>query len=107
MFCLKIKDTNLRKQILTSENKRKVKKFVYISLLNDQKFVLKKKYLKKCFSIKKHNFFKILGSKVRINRRCIINNRNRGVHRFCGVSRIYLRELLQFGTIPGFSKSVW
>ena len=45
--------------------------------------------------------------KTRITNRCVLNNRGRGVLRPYGISRTLLRELMQFGVIPGYSKAVW
>jgi len=39
--------------------------------------------------------------------RCVLNNRGRGVLRPYGISRTLMRELMQFGVIPGYSKAVW
>jgi ribosomal protein S14 len=58
-----------------------------------------------CFFVKKFKNKKSF--KTRIIRRCVLNNRNRGVSRSFGLSRICLRELLQFGQIPGYSKAIW
>ena len=46
-------------------------------------------------------------SKTRITNRCVLNNRGRGVLRPYGISRTLMRELMQFGVIPGYSKAVW
>ena len=35
------------------------------------------------------------------------DNRGRGVLRPYGISRTLMRELMQFGVIPGYSKAVW
>jgi len=42
-----------------------------------------------------------------MSNRCVLNNRSRGVLRPYGISRILIRDLMQFGVIPGYSKSVW
>ena len=46
-------------------------------------------------------------SKTRMTNRCVLNNRGRGVLRPYGISRTLMRELMQFGVIPGYSKAVW
>ncbi len=46
-------------------------------------------------------------SKSNIVRRCIFTNRNRGSIRKFGLSRIKLKELLNIGSIPGYTRSVW
>lgn len=45
-------------------------------------------------------------SKVKLVRRCVLNNRSRGLTKPYNVSRIKLRELIQFGIVPGYKKSV-
>jgi len=39
-------------------------------------------------------------------RRCILTNRSRGSIRPFNVARSKLRELLQFGILPGYKKAV-
>ena len=47
------------------------------------------------------------GSKTRIRNRCGVSGRPRGFYRKLGMSRIALRELGNFGQIPGLVKSSW
>ena len=44
---------------------------------------------------------------TRLNRRCRLTGRSRGVYRKFGVSRIALRELTLSGELPGMRKSSW
>jgi ribosomal protein S14 len=46
-------------------------------------------------------------SKIRLSNRCTSSNRGKGTLRAYSLSRIVMREYLQFGLIPGFKKSVW
>jgi small subunit ribosomal protein S14 len=46
-------------------------------------------------------------SPVRVRNRCAISGRSRGYHRWFGLSRIQLREMISFGEIPGATKSSW
>ena len=46
-------------------------------------------------------------SAVRIQRRCLMTGRPRGVYRKFRLSRIALRELAAQGQIPGMVKSSW
>jgi ribosomal protein S14 len=101
MLASKIKDLRERKAFQSLEKSKIIKKFIFFSLLNED--TSKKKLSLLILSSLK--FKKI--SKIRIVRRCILTNRNRGVLRPFGISRIYLRELMQFGLIPGYSKAVW
>lgn len=102
MILSKVKDIKHRKQFFKRELLKRKIKFLFINLLNKNQNVHNK-------SKQLYFFFKLKQkySKTKIVRRCIINNRSRGSLRFLGISRIYLRELLQFGIIPGYKKAVW
>lgn len=47
------------------------------------------------------------GSKTRIRNRCGVSGRPRGYYRKLGMSRIALRELGNYGQVPGMVKSSW
>lgn len=80
--------------------KRKIK-FLFINLLN-KKVNKNSKYLYFLLKLKKKR-----ESKTKLVQRCIFTNRSRGSIRYFGISRILLREMLQFGIIPGYKKAVW
>jgi small subunit ribosomal protein S14 len=44
---------------------------------------------------------------TRINRRCLLCGRPRGVYRKFGLCRIHFRELADQGLIPGVKKASW
>ena len=46
-------------------------------------------------------------SKVRIHHRCEISGRSKGYYRKVKMSRIALRDLANFGQIPGMTKASW
>jgi len=46
-------------------------------------------------------------SKTKVVRRCILTNRGRSCTRPYNISRMVLRELLQFSILPGYQKAVW
>ncbi len=46
-------------------------------------------------------------SKVRVRSRCIETGRSRAVYRFCGLSRIILRQEAVHGRLPGVRRSSW
>lgn len=98
MLYRKIKDLKIRKQLKNKEILNISLKFLYTNFLNKDKNALKFEQFK---NIKQKNF-----SKTKIVRRCILNNRSRGSIRPYNVSRVKLRELFQFGIIPGYKKSV-
>ena len=47
------------------------------------------------------------GSKTRIRNRCEVSGRPRGYYRKLKMSRIALRELGNYGRVPGLVKSSW
>ena len=101
MLSLKVKDNKVRQEFFRSENSKRLRKFLFINILNNK---INNKEFAVCL-LKRILNQRI--SKVRINRRCIVNNRGRSSIRAFGISRVYLRELLQFGLVPGYSKAVW
>jgi ribosomal protein S14 len=104
MLSAKIKDKKHRDLFAKLEKKKLLNKFIFINLLNrNSEFCSKEIKLAALRSI----LYEKYNSKVRINRRCVFNNRNRGVLRAFGVSRMCLRELMLFGLAPGYSKAVW
>ena len=104
MLSLKKKDLKVRQKFLNNEQLKRVNKFLFVNTLNSNK----SSDLEKTFTVfSRDNLNRGLDSKVKITRRCIINNRNRSVIRPFGISRVYLRELLQFGLLPGYTKAVW
>jgi small subunit ribosomal protein S14 len=46
-------------------------------------------------------------SLTRVRNRCLVSGRSRGYYRKFQVSRIALRELGNFGMIPGITKASW
>ena len=44
---------------------------------------------------------------VRLNRRCFISGRSKGVYRHFGLSRQVFREMAHQGLLPGVKKSSW
>jgi len=99
MLFSKNKDLKIRKLFFKKEIQNLSLKFIYTNFFNKNKKALRFHSLK---TLKQKNF-----SKTKIVRRCIFNNRSRGSIRPFNVSRIKLRELFQFGIIPGYKKSVW
>ncbi len=47
------------------------------------------------------------GSKIRVRNRCEVSGRPRGYYRKLKMSRIALRELGNYGKVPGLVKSSW
>jgi len=107
MLSAKIKDIKIRNSFQKIEKLKKIKKFLFTNILskNFSKKILNNESLLITFlKVKQKMIFK---SRVRMTNRCVINNRNRGVFRPYGISRILMRNLMQFGILPGYSKAVW
>lgn len=101
MLSSKFKDLRERKTFFNLEKSKLIDKFVFLNLLNRSDTVKKLAFFRLfCSNLKK-------SSKVKVIRRCIFTNRSRSVIRPFGVSRTHLRELMQFGIVPGYSKAVW
>lgn len=99
MLFRKVKDLKLRKKFQQNEIVNTSVKFLFTNYFN------KNKNINRCqdfLNLKQKNY-----SKTKIVRRCILTNRSRGSIRPFNVSRVKLRELFQFGIIPGYKKSVW
>ena len=101
MLSSKVKDLKERSAFCKSEKSRIIKKFVFFNILAKSNLILRGDYFKSTL----YKFKK--SSRVKVVRRCVLSNRSRGVLRPFGISRIYLREMMQFGLIPGYSKAVW
>lgn len=106
MLSLKIKDLKNRNLYIKNEKKSVIHRFLFINLLNQKK---KKKTLFFLFLLMKKNKNSKLEYKMRTKmvRRCAISNRGRANFRSYGISRFFLRDLIQFGVLPGFKKAVW
>lgn len=99
MLSSQVKDLRGRNTFHVLEKSRVIDKFIFFNLLNKRSCTISCLFFTKDLSNK--------NSKVRLVRRCVLSNRGRGVLRPFGVSRIYLREMMRFGLIPGYAKAVW
>jgi ribosomal protein S14 len=105
MISKQFKNLALRKVVAKDEISKKINKFLFINLLNRTDCLeLKSKLI---FLLLKQKTNSVKYSKVLVTNRCILNNRSRGVYRPFGISRSLLRELMQFGIVPGYTKGVW
>lgn len=100
MLSSKVKDLREREFFCLSEKSRIINKFIFFNLLSHESFKTSSLFFIKNFSTDKK-------SKIRVLRRCVLSNRGGGVLRPFGISRIYLREMMRFGSIPGYAKAVW
>lgn len=98
MLSLKKKDFKIRKFVFKHEILKKSIKFILLNNITSKKFL--------SFFLRFNKLLK-KNPKTFIVRRCIFNNRSRGVLRNFGISRVYLLELAKAGILPGYKKSVW
>ena len=104
MKYLKVKNQKIRKNFSKQEKNLKIKKFVFINLLNRN--INNKKGLVYSFLHlnKRSNINKKL--KTRIVNRCLVSNSARSMSSSFKLSRRHLKNLLTLGLIPGYKKSV-
>ena len=100
------KDKKLRHNFLKKEKAVKTNKFLFIQVFgkNLNSNLISKEA--KLIFLKRYSSNQSF-SKTQFTNRCIDSNRSRGVLRTHSVSRIRLREYIQFGILPGYRKSVW
>jgi ribosomal protein S14 len=107
MLFARLKDIQLRKTFLKKEHENKIYKYVFTTLLNcNINKKTKKKYIKKAFLVVKKKYFYNC-QKIKLIKRCIINNRSKGTVKPFNMSRLIFRNLLQFGEIPVYKKAIW
>lgn len=107
MLAAKMHDLKVRNLFFKIEKLKKIHKFLFINFLNNKQNFdpIKRNSLLISFLKKKNKISS--KTRVRMTNRCILNHRNRGVFRPYGISRILLRNLMQFGILPGYFKAVW
>jgi ribosomal protein S14 len=98
LLAKKVKDINLRKSFFKNEVNNITLKFVYTNFFSKERFAPKFNTFK---DFKQKNY-----SRSKIVRRCIYNNRAKGNIRPFNISRSKLRNMFQFGIIPGYKKAV-
>ena len=104
------KDIRNRKFFKKLEIKKLITKFIIINLISNPTLI---KNFKKDDDYETHIQFLLYSekifknSKIKMNGRCILTNRKGSIDRKFLLSRIVLRDLMQFGIIPGFKKAVW
>lgn len=106
MLSLKIKDLKNRNLLVKNEKKNIVKQFLFIHLLCKPN--IKKKQLLFLYLLLQKNRSSKFSSRIKTKlvRRCVISNRGRSSYRPYGMSRFILRNLMQYGILPGFKKAV-
>lgn len=98
MLSKRLKDIKIRKEYFKKELNNISLKVVYTNFFSKDKFGPKFDSFK---DFKQKNY-----SRSKIVRRCIYNNRSRGNIRPFNISRVKLRNMFQFGIIPGYKKAV-
>ena len=111
MLYSKNKDIKNRNFFQKKEKVKLIYKFIFINLMNKLKLKKQSFKLNKILFIWQKFYLKKMSkvvSKVKLIRRCTISNRNRGNLRILGgLSRITLKNFINFGIFPGYRKAVW
>jgi ribosomal protein S14 len=107
MLFSKINDSKNRERFHKIEKQKLISKFLFTFFINKPAFSDLESYRKSSILNYLTKNSQSTFSKTKIVRRCLINNRGRSSNRSFGLSRILFRNLLQFGIVPGYSKSVW
>lgn len=102
MIFLKAKDSKNRLLYKKSELSKKIKKFIFINCLNNNKYKKKTKSKLLYLFLQKEKRVK-----TKLMFRCVLTNRGRGNYRPFNVSRLILRDMIHLGLVPGFVKAVW
>ena len=95
-----IKNKKIRKIFFTHEKKRRVDKFLSITLLNEKKNSVIPFLLNVLINSKQT-------SKVEIKNKCVLTGRNKSIDKKYSFSRLILLNMLRFGILPGSHKAVW
>jgi small subunit ribosomal protein S14 len=93
------RDLKRRKLYKKYESKR----LLYKALLNDCNLSQDLRYI----LTQKLNELPRNSSRIRLKNRCILTGRSHSVYKFCRISRIKFRDLVNQGSIPGYVKSSW
>lgn len=100
MHFLKKKSDKIRNNFVKFELKKNIYKYVFIYSMNKS---FEKSY--------KYSFSKLCSrfriSKSKIKTRCILTNRGKSIYKKYNLSRIALRQMVQFGVLPGYTKAAW
>lgn len=104
MILSKNKDKALRQKLLRLEVNKKQIKILFIKLMNDNTLKNEqKKVILKYFNSKLQK----KSSKSKLLKRCLITSKSRLMYKRFKISRVKLKDMLDYGLIPGYSKAVW
>lgn len=104
MILSKNKDKLLRKKLNRIELRKKELKIVFVRLMSDSSLSAEKKKLVVKQLVKKLHE---RTSKSKVMKRCLLTNKARVMHKSFKVSRVKLKDMLEFGLVPGYKKAVW
>lgn len=105
MILKKAYDIKVRKIYKRLELKKKIFKFLILNFNSNPGLVKKKAYFVYNFLLFQKQQLKF--SKTKLKNRCKLTNRTQGVVNSHGISRLKMRELIQYGLLPGYTKAVW
>lgn len=105
MLSSRVKDKKNRKLFLKTEQNRLLLKFIYINLISRTLSSKSRSYVQ----YKYYRYFNKLKFKInsKLLNKCILSNRNSKTYSVFKLSRIVFKDLLTFGVIAGYRKSVF
>jgi ribosomal protein S14 len=106
MLKLKKKDQKIRQHFFIKEKMKNINKFLFINFLSKKNYKKKIKSKISFFFFTLNKFYNKI-SRTNIKSRCLLTNRGRSINKSYGLSRIFLRNFMQFGIISGYKKSFW
>ncbi len=105
MLCSRVKDIKNRKLFYRFEQNKILYKFLLANIAGK---VLKVKQKRACqYKILKQYNRADFGKLPRILPKCLLTNRNSKTFSSFKLSRIKLKDLVSFGAVPGYTKSIW
>ena len=105
MLCSRINDIKNRKLFYRFEQNKILYKFLLSNIAGK---VIKVKQKRVChYKFLKQYNSSYRGKLPRILTKCILTNRNSKTFSSFKLSRLKLKDLLSFGAVPGYTKSIW
>jgi ribosomal protein S14 len=105
MILKKAYDIKIRKIYKRLELQKKIFKFLILNFNSNPVLVKKKAYFVYNFLLFQKKQLKF--SKTKLKNRCKLTNRTQGIVNTYGISRLKMREFIQYGVLPGYTKAVW
>ena len=116
MQALRIRNVKIRNNFYKAECLKKLYRFLFINLLNNNNIKKSSLNIKKnrqrkiksqMFSLYFLNKLQNISMKSSVKNICVLTNRSKAVNKHYSISRLKLKEFMDFGILPGYRKRVW